>query len=129
MDSDWPTLVRNLNVAGAAKQLVERSELLSRQGDKFLLCVGADSRALVQPMYVDKIRAALQEALGRAVKLDIQVGQTSGASVAAIAESDKRVRNEQANQQMNNDPFVRELMNSLDATIESVQPIQQGPQS
>jgi DNA polymerase III subunit gamma/tau len=124
-DADWPTIVRALALAGAAKQLVERSELVSREGDKYRLRVSADSRAMVQPAYVDKIKAALQEALGKPVKLDIDIGQTAGASVAAIAENDKRARHEQANHQMNSDPFVQELMNSLDATIESVQPVAQ----
>jgi hypothetical protein len=32
----------------------------------------------------------------------------------------------QANADIDNDPFVRELMSSLDATIESVKPIEQG---
>jgi DNA polymerase-3 subunit gamma/tau len=126
--ADWPTLVRSLRMSGVAKQLAERSELLSRDNDKYILRVGADSRSLVQPMYIDKIKAALCEALGRQIRLDVEVGQTSGASVAAIAQNDKRARHEQASNQMNNDPFVRELMNSLDATIESVQPVQQGPQ-
>ncbi|HEY9380957.1 MAG TPA: hypothetical protein VIQ01_06880 [Burkholderiales bacterium] len=46
--------------------------------------------------------------------------------MAAIAETDRRVKQDKASQQMNNDPFVRELVSSLDATIESVQPLQQG---
>ncbi|HEY9380958.1 MAG TPA: hypothetical protein VIQ01_06885 [Burkholderiales bacterium] len=106
--------------------MAERSELVSRENGKFELRVGNESRALVSAAYVDKLKAALADALGHPVSLNIQVGETSGASVAAIAETDRRVKQDKASQQMNNDPFVRELVSSLDATIESVQPLQQG---
>ncbi|HKO88273.1 MAG TPA: DNA polymerase III subunit gamma/tau [Burkholderiales bacterium] len=127
--SDWPSLVRSLKLVGAAKQLAERSELVSRDANTFTLRIAKESQALASTASVEKLKAALQEAVGQPVKLNLNVGQTGGANVAAIVEGERRERHQQANQQMNNDPFVRELMNSLDATIESVQPVQQGPQS
>ncbi len=123
---DWPSLVHDLKLVGATRQLAERSELVSRDDGKFELRIGNESRALVSAAYVSKLKAALEDALDRPVSLNIQVGETSGASVAAIAATDRRVKQDKASQQMNNDPFVRELVSSLDATIESVQPLQQG---
>lgn len=128
-DGDWPSLVSRLKLIGVAKQLADRSELVRREGDKFQLRVGNESRALATPAYIDRLKSALQEVLGRPVQVEMEVGETRGASLAAIAEKDRQVRQDQASQQMNSDPFVRELVNSLDATIESVQPLQQGPQS
>jgi DNA polymerase-3 subunit gamma/tau len=123
---DWPSLVRDLKLVGATRQLAERSELVSRDDRKFELRIGTESRALVSAAYVGKLKSALEDALGHPVSVNIQVGETSGASVAAIAETDRRVKQDKASQQMNNDPFVRELVSSLDATVESVQPLQQG---
>lgn len=123
---DWPSLVRGLKLVGATRQLAERSELVSRDDRKFELRIGTESRALVSAAYVGKLKSALEDALGHPVSVNIQVGETSGASVAAIAETDRRVKQDKASQQMNNDPFVRELVSSLDATVESVQPLQQG---
>ncbi len=126
---NWPELVTRLKLAGAARQLAERCELVSCSNGRFELRVGSDSRALVSPAYVGKLKAALGELLGRTIGVDIRIGETSGASVAAIAEQDRRARQTQADRQMNDDPFVRELVSNLDATIESVQPLQQGTQS
>jgi DNA polymerase-3 subunit gamma/tau len=128
-EENWPDLVGRLKLVGAARQLAERCELVSCANGRFELRVGNESRALVSPAYVGKLKAALEEAFGRTVNVDIQVGETSGASVAAIAEHDRRARQTQADQQMNADPFVQELVSNLDATIESVQPLQQGTQS
>lgn len=128
-EENWPDLVGRLRLVGAARQLAERCELISCASGRFELRVGNESRALVSPAYTGKLKAALEEAFGRTISVDIQVGETSGASVAAIAEHDRRVRQTQADQQMNDDPFVQELVSNLDATIESVQPLQQGTQS
>ncbi|HLU77469.1 MAG TPA: DNA polymerase III subunit gamma/tau C-terminal domain-containing protein, partial [Burkholderiales bacterium] len=128
-EGDWPTLVGTLKLTGLAKQLAERCEMVARNGDKFDLRVSNESRALATAASIDRLKSALQDAIGRPVRVDVQVGETRGASVAAIAETDRRARQDRASQQMNNDPFVRELVNSLDATIESVEPLQQGPQS
>lgn len=127
--NDWPSLVRDLKLTGATKQFAERSELVSREGNSFNLRIGSESQALASSASVEKLKTALQEAIGQPVKIHLNVGQTSGANVAAIVEGERRERHQQASHQMSNDPFVRELMTSLDATIESVQPVQQGPQS
>jgi len=128
-NDDWPALVSRLRVTGAARQLADRSELVSRTGDKFVLRVGNESKPLLIPASIERIKAALAEALGRPVQVEFQTGQTQGASVAAIAENERRARLDKASRQMNDDPFVRELLSSFDATIESVQPLQQGQQS
>jgi hypothetical protein len=48
----------------------------------------------------------------------------NGRTAAGLAEGERRVREEQANAQIGADPFVRELVAGLDATIESVKPVE-----
>jgi DNA polymerase-3 subunit gamma/tau len=127
--SDWPTIARALKVVGAVKQLAERSELVAWNGRRFDLTVPQESRALADKQYVDRLKAALQEHLGRPVDVAVTVGTVAGKTVAAIAEGERRERQDQANQQMGADPFVQELVASFDATIESIQPVEKALRS
>jgi DNA polymerase-3 subunit gamma/tau len=108
---------------GAAKQLAERSELVGWNGTRFELAVASESRALADKSYVDRLKSALREHLGRPVEVAVTVGAVAGRSVAALAEDERRTREAQASQQMGADPFVQELVASFDATIESIQPV------
>jgi DNA polymerase-3 subunit gamma/tau len=122
-DGDWPALARALKIVGAAKQLAERSELASWDGTRFDLAVPPESRALTDKSYVERLKAALREHLGRPVEVTVAVGAVAGRTVAALAEGERRSRAEEASQQMGADPFVQELVTSFDATIESIQPV------
>jgi DNA polymerase III subunit gamma/tau len=122
-DGDWPALARALKIVGAAKQLAERSELASWNGTRFELAVPQESRALTDKSYVERLKVALREHLGRPVELAVTVGAVAGRTVAAQAEGERRARQEEASQQMGADPFVQELVTSFDATIESIQPV------
>jgi DNA polymerase-3 subunit gamma/tau len=122
-DGDWPALARALKIVGAAKQLAERSELASWNGTRFELAVPQESRALTDKSYVERLKVALREHLGRPVELAVTVGAVAGRTVAALAEGERRARQDEASQQMGTDPFVQELVTSFDATIESIQPV------
>jgi DNA polymerase-3 subunit gamma/tau len=128
-DGDWPALARALNVVGAVKQLAERSELVAWNGTRFDLTVPPESRALTDKSYVDRLKAALREQLGRPVEVAVTAGAVAGRTVAAIAEGERRARQDQASQQIGADPFVQELVSSFDATIESIQPVEKALRS
>jgi DNA polymerase-3 subunit gamma/tau len=118
-----------LSVVGAVKQLAERSELVAWNGTRFDLTVPQESRALTDKSYVDRLKAALREQLGRPVEVAVTVGAVAGRTVAAIAEGERRARLDEASQQMGADPFVQELVSSFDATIESIQPVEKALRS
>ena len=128
-DGDWPAVARALRVTGAAKQLAERSELVSFAADALELAVGSESRALADKAYVDKLKAALADHFGRPLALTVKVGAVNGRSAAAIAESERRAREESATARIDADPFVQELVAGFDATVESVKPIGEGTRS
>ena len=122
-DGDWPALARALKLVGAAKQLAERSELAGWDGARFELAVPSESRALADRSYVERLKGALRAHLGRPVEVAVTVGAVAGRSAAALAEGERRTREAEATRQMDADPFVQELVTSLDATIESIQPV------
>jgi DNA polymerase-3 subunit gamma/tau len=122
-DGDWPAVARALRVTGAAKQLAERSELVSFEADALELAVGSESRALADKAYVDKLKAALADHFGRPLALTVKVGAVNGRSAAAIAESERRKREDSATARIDADPFVQELVAGFDATVESVKPV------
>jgi len=128
-DGDWPAVARALRVTGAAKQLAERSELVSFDADALELAVGPESRALADKAYVDRLKAALSEHFGRPLALTVKVGAVNGRSAAAIAEGERKARADSANARMDADPFVQELVAGFDATVESVKPVGEGTRS
>jgi DNA polymerase-3 subunit gamma/tau len=119
---DWPAVARALKLTGAAKQLAERSELVAFDDAGIELAVPPESRALADKGYVDKLKSALADHLGRAVRVTVRIGTVNGRTAAGVAEGERRVRDEQANAQIGADPLVRELVSGFDATIESVKP-------
>jgi len=125
-DGDWPGVARVLKITGAAKQLAERSELIAFTGDGFELAVPPESRALADRGYVDRLKAALADHFGRPLGVTVKVAAVNGRTAAAVAEGERNVRTAEANAQIEADPFVRELVIGLDATIESVKPVEQG---
>jgi DNA polymerase-3 subunit gamma/tau len=121
---DWPAFVRSLRVTGAAKQLAERSALVAWKEGRVELAVPPESRAFADKAHIERLRAALGEALGRPVELTVTVGAVGGRTVAAINEGERQARQAQADAQVGADPFVKELVAGFDATIESVQPVE-----
>ena len=105
-NGDWPTLARNLDLGGMAKQLAQQSELKSFEGDLLTIAIDQQSKHLAEKGYQDKLRAALSEHFGAPIHLVVETSKTGGntAQDRAIAA-------------INNDAFVHELVGQFDATV------------
>jgi DNA polymerase-3 subunit gamma/tau len=114
-DGDWPRLANALNLGGVAKQLAQASELKRFDGESFELCVLPAAKHLAEKGYQDKLRGALQDYLGRPVRLTVQVGNTAG-----------NTSRDRAAAAIGQDGFVRDLIENFDATIveSSIKPAQ-----
>jgi DNA polymerase-3 subunit gamma/tau len=115
-DGDWPALVARLKVSGLVKELAQRSELLTVEADHFRLRVPL--RALAEGGTVDKLRAALEAALGRSVRVSTEFGSTSGPTAAGLAAQASAERQRQAEEAIYGDPFVRELLDNFGAAVD-----------
>jgi DNA polymerase-3 subunit gamma/tau len=114
---DWPKLVRELKVTGATRQLAERSELAAFSNQKIELRLPPDAKYLAEKVYVDKLKAALRERLGGNVAVSVQIGETTGKSVAALKEGEREARQEQANASIQGDSFVRDLVEQFGGAV------------
>jgi DNA polymerase-3 subunit gamma/tau len=123
-DGDWPKLANQLKVSGVAKQLAQQSELRGFDGESMELTLAFSAKHLADRIYQDKLRAALQEHFGRPVALKIVIGEISGNTAAVQAQSERQTRQGKALEAIQGDAFVRDLMDTFDATIvsDSVKP-------
>jgi DNA polymerase III subunit gamma/tau len=124
-DGDWPKLANQLQVSGVARQLAQQSELRSFDGESMELGLAYSAKHLADRVYRDKLRMALQGHFGKPVALKIVIGEISGNTAAVQAQTERQARQGKALQAIQGDAFVRELMDSFDATIvgDSVKPI------
>jgi DNA polymerase-3 subunit gamma/tau len=123
-DGNWPELANQLRVSGVARQLAQQSELRAFDGERMELGLAHSAKHLADRIYQDKLRAALQEHFGRAVALKIVIAEISGNTAAVKAQSEREARQGKALEAIHGDAFVRDLMDTFDATIvgDSVKP-------
>ncbi len=112
---DWPALVAALPVNGMTRELAAGSELVGIDGDVYRLRVAV--KALAEAGTVERLRSALATALGRAVKLSIEFGET-GDTAAARAERTRLEKQKRAEQAIYSDPFVQQLIDNFGAAID-----------
>ena len=125
-NGDWLALVSEIKLGGMAAMLAQHAELKSFEGRKFELAVPEAHKHLADKTYLDKLKAALDVHFGTSVMLKISVGETSGNSVAVVIEKEQQTKQNSAIAAIEQDPFVRELVENMDAKLieTSIRPIQ-----
>ncbi|HKO66734.1 MAG TPA: DNA polymerase III subunit gamma/tau [Burkholderiaceae bacterium] len=113
---DWPALVAQLKVSGLVRELAQRSELVSYEADRFKLRVPL--KTLLDAGALQKLQAAVGEALDRPIRLSAEVGNTVGPTSAGIADQARAERQRQAEESIYADPFVRELIENFGAQVD-----------
>ena len=66
----------------------------------------------------DKLQAGLQAHFGRPLKLNIVLGEVQGETPAARTANERRERQDHAIAAIEQDPFVREVVDLFDASID-----------
>jgi DNA polymerase-3 subunit gamma/tau len=119
----WPELVESLGLTGAAGQLAQHCELVARDGARIELRIPQAQQHLLR--FQDRLKAALEQHYGTAVRLSIRPGENTAASPAAIADRERQQRQAQAVSAIEQDPFVRELVDTFDGRIKgsSIKPV------
>lgn len=108
-DGDWAALIARLPLTGFVRAWAAKSEMASFEKDVFALRVASDKLAADKPMQ-EKLRGAIEQYLGRPVRLAVSAGGLNGESIAAIEEKQQDVRQQAAEAAILGDPFVRDLM-------------------
>ena len=116
-DGDWPALVERLALTGMAGMVARHGECVSFANDRLELVVPEAHRMYAERPYVEKLQAELVPVFGPTLRLVVRVGETKGASVAAIRTRESEQRRETAAEAIEADPFVRELVRDLGAEV------------
>ncbi|MFL6571339.1 MAG: DNA polymerase III subunit gamma/tau [Burkholderiales bacterium] len=114
---DWPQLVRDLAVTGAARELARNAELKRQEDGVYELVVPRVKAYLAERSYVDKLKAALDQHLGAAVRVSVSVGEVAGASAAALEATEREARRAEALKSVQGDGFVQDLVNIFEAKV------------
>ena len=89
---DWPQLAQQLPVTGAARELARNAELRRHENGVYDLVVPKAKAYLAERAYVEKLKSALDQHLGAAVRLNVTVGEVAGATAAAIEAGEREAR-------------------------------------
>jgi DNA polymerase-3 subunit gamma/tau len=122
----WAELVDGLGLTGMTRQLAQHCELAHRDAQRIELRLPSAHARLLDRQYEDKLRLAIQQRLGAEVRVSIRVGEGSGSSPAAVADRERQQRHERAVKEIEEDPFVRDLLENFDARVieSTIKPIQ-----
>ena len=126
IDGDWNSLVQELPLAGMERMLAHNCEFVAWQDGHIELRVPYAQRHLNNRAYHDRLKSALEQHLGAKIRLEISVGPSNGNTIAEIQGRESQQRQNEAAAAIDDDPFVRDLVESLDARVLSstIKPVQ-----
>ncbi|MBU1215434.1 MAG: DNA polymerase III subunit gamma/tau [Gammaproteobacteria bacterium] len=118
-DLDWHTLLAQLNLSGMALQLAKNSLLASFAEGRVLLHLPPQHKHLQSnKIALEKLQAALSEYFARPVRLEVDLSTTNEVATPAVVEQqDKQSRQQQAEEAIRQDAFVREAQSLLGAQL------------
>ena len=127
-EGDWHQLIASLNLGGMARMLADHCELVRREPGKMVFALDPVHKHLSDKSFQDKFIAALKTRFGDGLDISIELGGTQGLSPVEIRKREKSQRHSEAVAAIENDPFIRELVEEFDATINeaSIQPVDPG---
>lgn len=121
----WHSVVGSLSLSGLAKELAQNCELRQLTEEICLLRLPPAYAHLQMKAGVDKLQQALSDYYGRPVLLRFELAQTEVDTPAVAVNREKRQRQDEAVLAIENDSFVRDAIEMLDASLldTSIKPI------
>lgn len=126
-DGNWPALAIALPLRGVAHQLARHSELLrcdDSVGNAVVFHFRIPYDNLCAAGSVDKLCAGLTERFGKTARVEVEIGAVQ-TTADILEQAEQRVRQSAAEQKVQADPFLQNLMHEFGATVtqESIRPI------
>ncbi len=123
--SAWPAFIAALKLSGMALQLGAQTELKSMSENEWVLAVPEAARHLADKPYTDTVRLAIEQALGRRVRLRFEIGGVAATSLAAQEKRERAAAQAKTEAAFRDDPFVQDLLLRFAAHIkpDSIKPI------
>ncbi len=122
---NWTELAALLPLNGMARQFALNCSLVRCDGDVVELALDESQTALRNKKWEDAVAVALAEHLGRAVRLQVQVGRGGGDTPMAAQQRRNQERYDQARQAIETDANVQNIIDRFGGRIEpdSIQPL------
>ena len=123
---DWHGILVRLKLGGMVRELAHHCELAEQSAGAIKLRLNpAHKSLLMNKATQDKLQAALSAHFGNPVKLAIDIGDLSGETPAQRAEMVRNERQNRAIESLEQDAFVRDMIETFDATIneQSIKPL------
>ncbi len=123
---DWHEISARLNLVGMARQLAQYCELVVIDDAAVTLRLPPLHKHLLGPAPQAKLQAELERHFGRSLRLTVQLADPAGETPVARSNNIKRERQERAVAAIEEDPFVRQVVDIFDATINeaSIKPLE-----
>jgi DNA polymerase-3 subunit gamma/tau len=123
--SDWPTIVRELNLQGPASQLASHCAWVRKDGARLQLALDSDGEPFRRPALEERLAQALSAYFKEPIKLEITLATEPVATPARKqrAEADDRLKAAQAS--IERDPNVQAMRDIFGATVQadSIRPV------
>jgi DNA polymerase-3 subunit gamma/tau len=115
---DWHALVARLPLTGMVKQLAQHCELSERSESAIRLRLDPAHKYLLGKPQQDKLQAELQASFGALLRLEIDVAEVASETPAERSRNTERERQDRAIVSIEQDPFVRDVVDLFDASID-----------
>ena len=122
---EWHEICARLSLGGMVRSLAQHCELVELGEMMVRLRLPPAHVYLLAKPHQDKIEAELQRHFGRPLRLDITLADTTGQTPAERNRDIQRERQNQAIAAIEQDDFVRNVVDMFDATIDesTIRPI------
>ncbi len=123
--NDWHALVAQLPLTGMARQLAQHCELAELGEGVVRLRLAPLHKHLLGKAQQDKLQSELQSRFGRPLRLEIDMAEPATETPAERSRNAQRERQEKAVASIEQDPFVRDVVDLFDASIDesTIKPI------
>jgi DNA polymerase-3 subunit gamma/tau len=116
---DWHALIQALGLGGLVRELAQHCELVSLADGLLRLRLSETHRHLLQVNRgaAEKLQAEISAHLGRPVRVVIELGVVASETPAQRQQAERAERHAAAVAALEQDPFVREMIERFDATL------------
>ena len=124
-NDDWHAVLAALKLSGMARELGQHCLLLRVDSKQVVLGLSPTHRHLQMKPAQDKLQQTLSEYYGRPLQLLIEIDEVTGDTPAAAAQRQKAERQDRAVAAVEQDEFVRDVIDLFDATLveSSIKPV------
>ena len=124
--ADWLDIYLKLGLGGLTGSIAANCTLISAEGDRWLMHLDPAQSALFNATQHRRLNDALNQFLGRTLQLDIQLQTPQQETPAQAAARRRNERQKAAEESIQSDPVVQQLMQQFAAVIRdgTIEPVE-----